>query len=112
MCEHGDSTFPPVCRGQRFHAVAAAPSGICLHPRARGQRHARDEALGVPHTEVTTLLLNGESCRFDRLLCEGDRRAMQPALVASDADPLRCLPASARRAARVPGAGRRDADSG
>lgn len=30
------------------------------------------EALGVPHTEVISVLVNGESCGFDRLLRDGD----------------------------------------
>ena len=31
------------------------------------------EALGVPHTEVELILLNGASVGFGTLLCEGDR---------------------------------------
>ena len=33
------------------------------------------EALGVPHTEVELILVNGESADFDRLLRDGDRVA-------------------------------------
>ncbi|WP_288380450.1 Mut7-C RNAse domain-containing protein [uncultured Massilia sp.] len=36
------------------------------------------EALGVPHTEVELLLVNGESSSFERLLVEGDRVAVYP----------------------------------
>ena len=36
------------------------------------------EALGVPHTEVELLLVNGESSGFERLLAEGDRVAVYP----------------------------------
>jgi uncharacterized protein with PIN domain len=36
------------------------------------------EALGVPHTEVELVLVNGESSRFDRLLVDGDRVAVYP----------------------------------
>ena len=37
------------------------------------------EALGVPHTEVELVLVNGESVTFDRLLRNGDRVAVYPA---------------------------------
>ncbi len=36
------------------------------------------EALGVPHTEVELVLLNGRTARFDALLEEGDRVAVFP----------------------------------
>ena len=36
------------------------------------------EALGVPHTEVELVLVNGESAGFDRLLRDGDRVAVFP----------------------------------
>jgi len=36
------------------------------------------EALGVPHTEVALLLVNGESSGFEHLLTEGDRVAVYP----------------------------------
>ena len=36
------------------------------------------EALGVPHTEVELILVNGESSGFGRLLCDGDRVAVYP----------------------------------
>lgn len=36
------------------------------------------EALGVPHTEVELVLVNGESAGFERLLQEGDRVAVYP----------------------------------
>ena len=37
------------------------------------------EALGVPHTEVELVLVNGESSGFERLLRDGDRVAVYPA---------------------------------
>lgn len=37
------------------------------------------EALGVPHTEVDAILVNGEWSGFERLLAEGDRVAVYPA---------------------------------
>ena len=46
------------------------------------------EALGVPHTEVELVLLNGESAGFDALLREGDRVAVYPKFEAFDVTPL------------------------
>jgi uncharacterized protein with PIN domain len=36
------------------------------------------EALGVPHTEVALILVNGSAAPFDRLLRDGDRVAVYP----------------------------------
>lgn len=36
------------------------------------------EALGVPHTEVELVLVNGESVGFDRIIRDGDRIAVYP----------------------------------
>lgn len=46
------------------------------------------EALGVPHTEVELILVNGESSGFDRLLEEGDRVAVYPKFETFDIAPL------------------------
>lgn len=46
------------------------------------------EALGVPHTEVELILVNGESVDFDHLLREGDRVAVYPRFEAFDVGPL------------------------
>ena len=46
------------------------------------------EALGVPHTEVELVLVNGESVGFDRLLRDGDRVAVYPKFEALDVTPL------------------------
>ena len=46
------------------------------------------EALGVPHTEVELVLVNGESVGFDRLLRDGDRVAVYPRFEALDVTPL------------------------
>lgn len=46
------------------------------------------EALGVPHTEVELILLNGVSVDFDALLREGDRVAVYPKFEAFDIKPL------------------------
>ncbi|TCK43662.1 hypothetical protein B0G84_2004 [Paraburkholderia sp. BL8N3] len=46
------------------------------------------EALGVPHTEVELILINGESSGFGRILCDGDRVAVYPVFEALDVTPL------------------------
>jgi uncharacterized protein with PIN domain len=46
------------------------------------------EALGVPHTEVELILLNGESVDFSRQLVDGDRVAVYPRFEAMDVTPL------------------------
>ncbi|MHB1145252.1 MAG: Mut7-C RNAse domain-containing protein [Thiobacillus sp.] len=46
------------------------------------------EALGVPHTEVELILVNGESADFDRILEDGDRVAVYPRFEALDVTPL------------------------
>ncbi|MDD5366885.1 MAG: Mut7-C RNAse domain-containing protein [Gallionellaceae bacterium] len=46
------------------------------------------EALGVPHTEVELILVNGESVGFDHRLQEGDRVAVYPKFEALDVTPL------------------------
>ncbi|RZA33010.1 MAG: twitching motility protein PilT [Lysobacteraceae bacterium] len=49
------------------------------------------EALGVPHTEVALLLVNGEPSGFERPLREGDRVAVYPAFGQLALRPLQCL---------------------
>jgi len=46
------------------------------------------EALGVPHTEVELVLVNGESVGFDRVLNDGDRVAVYPVFEALDVSSL------------------------
>jgi uncharacterized protein with PIN domain len=46
------------------------------------------EALGVPHTEVELVLVDGESVAFDRLLHGGERVAVYPKFEAFDVMPL------------------------
>ncbi len=46
------------------------------------------EALGVPHTEVELVLVNGESVGFEHLLRDGDRVAVYPKFEALDIAPL------------------------
>jgi uncharacterized protein with PIN domain len=46
------------------------------------------EALGVPHTEVELILVNGESVGFNHPLADGDRVAVYPKFEALDIRPL------------------------
>lgn len=46
------------------------------------------EALGVPHTEVELVLVNGESVGFDRIIRDGDRIAVYPKFETFDISPL------------------------
>jgi uncharacterized protein with PIN domain len=46
------------------------------------------EALGVPHTEVELILVNGESVDFNRQIEDGDRVAVYPRFEAVDVTPL------------------------
>lgn len=46
------------------------------------------EALGVPHTEVELVLVNGESVAFGYLLQDGDRVAVYPKFETFDVTPL------------------------
>ncbi len=68
----------PERRGREFSVPCA---------RAATTKHMI-EALGVPHTEVELILLNGESAGFDRLLADGDRVAVYPVFEAFDVAPL------------------------
>jgi uncharacterized protein with PIN domain len=46
------------------------------------------EALGVPHTEVELILVNGVSVGFDRPVADGDRISVYPKFEALDITPL------------------------
>ena len=59
----------------------------CPCARAATTKHMI-EALGVPHTEVEFILLNGESVGFDRVLRQGDRVAVYPQCESLDVTPL------------------------
>ncbi|MDP3813782.1 Mut7-C RNAse domain-containing protein [Pseudomonas sp.] len=59
----------------------------CVCARAATTKHMI-EALGVPHTEVELLLVNGESVGFERLLVDGDRVAVYPKFERLDISPL------------------------
>ena len=68
----------PARRGHEFASACA---------RAASTKHMI-EALGVPHTEVELVLVNGESVGFDRILRDGDRVAVYPKFEALDVTPL------------------------
>ncbi len=68
----------PERRKQEFSAPCA---------RAATVKHMI-EALGVPHTEVELILVNGESVGFDRLVADGDRISVYPKFEALDVTPL------------------------
>ncbi|HTI18225.1 MAG TPA: Mut7-C RNAse domain-containing protein [Trinickia sp.] len=59
----------------------------CVCARAATAKHMI-EALGVPHTEVELILVNGESVGFDHVLEDGDRVAVYPKFEALDVTPL------------------------
>jgi len=59
------------------------------HPfRHRGSIKDMIEALGVPHTEIEVILVNGESVGFDRMVADGDRISVYPMFEAFDVTPL------------------------
>jgi len=55
--------------------------------RAATVRH-EIEALGVPHTEVELVLVNGESVGFEWIIRDGDRIAVYPKFETFDVSPL------------------------
>ena len=69
----------------RFHGELndfLAPARRCRESTVRCAREATTkhmiEALGVPHTEVELILVNGEAAGFDRRLRDGDRVSVYP----------------------------------
>ena len=59
----------------------------CRYARAATTKHMI-EALGVPHTEVEVVLVNGVSVDFGHRLADGDRVAVYPRFEALDVTPL------------------------
>jgi len=65
----------------------------------RGHPSVKDtiEALGVPHTEIDLILVDGRSVGFDHLLCGGERVAVYPVFESFDISPVvRLRPAPLR----------------
>ena len=75
--ELNDFLAPPR-RGREFSVPCA---------RAATTKHMI-EALGVPHTEVELILVNGESVGLGRPIADGDRVAVYPMFEAFDITPL------------------------
>jgi uncharacterized protein len=79
----------PALRQQRF-------SRVC--PRDASVKHMI-EALGVPHTEVELILVNGEPVDFSHRLSDGERVSIYPRFIAlgvASPVPLRPTPAGQR----------------
>jgi uncharacterized protein with PIN domain len=76
------NNFLAPARRQRTFACACAQSATSKHML---------EALGVPHTEVELILVDGEPASFDHLLRDGERVAAYPRFAAFDITPLACL---------------------
>ena len=71
--------FLPAARRRREFAAPCAENATAKH---------MIEALGVPHTEVELILVNGESVGFDHRLRDGDRVAVYPKFETLDVTPL------------------------
>jgi uncharacterized protein with PIN domain len=58
--------------------------------RFEGRPSIKDmiEALGVPHTEVDLILVNGQSVDFSYAVCDGDRVSVYPAFYSLDIGPV------------------------
>lgn len=70
--------LPPGRRGQEFSTIFA---------REATTKHMI-EALGVPHTEVELILVNGQSVGFEHRLHDGDRVSVYPHFAALDIAPF------------------------
>ncbi|AOK28446.1 MULTISPECIES: Mut7-C RNAse domain-containing protein [Burkholderia] len=69
------------------------------HARGTSVKHAI-EALGVPHTEVELILVNGESSTFERTLDDGDRVAVHARVESPGIGPLLRVRAAPLRVTR------------
>lgn len=83
--------FLPLARRRQDAVVQCARGATTKH---------MIEALGVPHTEVELILVNGESVDFDRRLADGDRVAVYPRFEALDVTPLLRVRSSPLRSTR------------
>jgi hypothetical protein len=83
--------FLPPARRKRDFSVTCARAATTKH---------MIEALGVPHTEVEVVLVNGESVGFDRVLRDGDRVAVYPKFEALDVTPMLRVRAAPLRTTR------------
>lgn len=74
--------FLPQARRQRDFTSSIAPDASVKHAI---------EALGVPHTEVELILVDGEPVDFSHRLADGERVAVYPVFEALDLTPLLLL---------------------
>lgn len=82
-------------RGQRMKSILYGFNG---HPAIKDSI----EALGVPHTEVDLIIVNGDSVGFDYLLRSADRVAVYPVFESVDiASRVQLRPQPSRRTAFV-----------
>ena len=106
MAGHDRHATPgPPAHKQRPHRASFrfyAELGDFLPPGRRGRSftytfHGRPavkdaiEALGVPHTEVDLVLLNGESVGFEQPLSDGDRVSVYPVFESLDISMVTCV---------------------
>lgn len=88
--EELNDLLPHVCRRRDFRS------------EFKGRESVKDkvEALGVPHTEVDVILVNGRSVGFDYILENGDYISVYPmteTLKMPDITHLKCLPTGSPR---------------
>lgn len=76
-----NSFLAPARRGRAF-VVECAPAATAKH---------MIEVLGVPHTEVELILINGQAAGFEHLLQQGDQLAVYPTFVSFDISSLQRL---------------------
>lgn len=89
-----DERFTPTLRGMvhvRFYAdlghfLPYARRGVTFDHPLSGRTSIKDlvEALGVPHTEIDLLLVNGDSVGFDHIVRDGDRISVYPPFASFD----------------------------
>ena len=58
--------------------------------KLKGARSIKDliESIGVPHTEIDLIIVNGESVDFNYLVQDGDRISVYPVFESLDISPL------------------------
>lgn len=71
-----------------FLPLARRGRSFVHHFEARTSIKDMIESLGVPHTEVDLLLVNGESVDFDRIVQDGDRISVYPPFTTLDISSL------------------------
>lgn len=83
------------CAHFRFYAelndfIPADKSQVAFPHTFEGRVSIKDmiESLGVPHTEVDLILVNGESVDFDYLVQDGDQVSVYPVFESLDITPL------------------------